>query len=59
MNSGNPEKNQRKTVEMMIKKPISISSILQSVFSDIERHGTEDEAYTKGIMSSSSKRKIK
>ena len=25
------------------KKPISISSILQNVFSDIEKHGIEDE----------------
>jgi len=33
------------------KKPISISSILQSVFNDIEKHRVEDEAYTKGIMS--------
>ena len=29
------------------KKTISISSILQSVFNDIERHGIEDETYTK------------
>src|SRR5882724_6773852 len=33
------------------KEPIIISSIIQSVFNDIERHGIEDEAYTKGIMS--------
>jgi len=33
------------------RKPISISSILQSIFNDIEKHGIEDEAYTKGIMS--------
>src|SRR5882672_8948777 len=32
------------------KKPISISSILQTVFNDIERHGVENEAYTKGVM---------
>src|SRR5467141_4320447 len=32
------------------KKPISISSILKTVFNDVERHGVEDEAYTKGIM---------
>src|SRR5882724_7063204 len=41
------------------KKPISISSILQSVFSNIERHGIEDEAYTKGIMSFIFKKKDK
>jgi len=32
------------------KKPISILSILQTVFNDLERHGVESEAYTKGIM---------
>ena len=32
------------------KKPVSISAILQSVFNDIERHGIEEESYTKGIM---------
>ena len=41
------------------KKPISISSILQSVFSDIERHAMEDEAYTRGIMSLIFKKKDK
>ena len=42
-----PKKNSEKDND---KRPINIS-ILQSVFSDIERHGVEDEDYTKGIMS--------
>ena len=41
------------------KEPIIISSIIQSVFNDIERHGIEDEAYTKGIMSLIFKKKDK
>ena len=60
MNSGKTGENQRKIVKKtMIKKPISISSILQSVFNDIERHGIEDEAYTKGVMSLIFKKKDK
>jgi len=41
------------------KKPISISSILQSVFNDIERHEIVDEAYTKAVMSLIFKKKDK
>ena len=51
-----PKKNSEKDND---KRPISISSILQSVFSDIERHGVEDEDYTKGIMSLIFKKKDK
>jgi len=58
MNSGNPGKDQRiNSEENNDKKTISISSILQSVFNDIERHRIEDEAYTKGIMSPIFKKK--
>jgi len=40
-----PKKNSKEDDD---KKPISISSILQSIFSDIEKKGIEDEAYTNG-----------
>src|SRR5882724_11554860 len=60
MNSGNPGKDQRiNSKENDDKKTISISSILQSVFNDTERHRIEDEAYTKGIMSLIYKKKGK
>src|SRR5882724_7464580 len=42
-----PKKNSEENDD---KKPISISSILQSVFNDIARHRIEDETYTKGVM---------
>src|SRR5882724_267829 len=48
MNYGNPGENQiKKNTENDNKKPISISSNIQSVFNNIERVRIEDEAYTK------------
>jgi len=51
-----PKKNRQDNND---KRPISISSILQSIFNDIERHRIEDEAYTKGVMSLIFKKKDK
>jgi len=50
MSFGNPGGSQNLAKMGREKKPISISSILQTVFNDIERHGVEKEAYTKGVM---------
>jgi len=51
-----PKKNSEENDD---KKPLSISSTLQSVFNNIARHWIEDEAYTNRIMSLLFKKKDK
>jgi len=41
------KETKKNSEKMMIKKTISISSILQSICNDIERNRIEDEFYTK------------